>query len=553
MTGTIIDKATGEALIYNGHPVTVSVPFTANGTEGSVEVTFPDMPRSAVEGKTLVAYERLEKVVTIDLGSRETEDDAVSGIALDYVVVALHEDINDEAQTVRFPVIHTTATVDGEHIALITESVTITDVVEYSGLKEDEDYVMTGYLVDKATGEAILGADGNKITSSVEFTTTSSSGTVTVTFTVPGELVAGKSIVVFEDCSQNNVSLAIHADINDENQTVTFPSIGTTAIDRATGTHQLSYGETTTIVDTIAYAGLIPGKTYTVSGTLMDQTTGQALTVAGATASKTFTAEAADGSVDVVFTINTKVLQGRTLVAFETLTYDNRTIAVHNDITDATQTTYESLIHTVAHDGTGNKTVGLGQAVRIVDTVRYENLVVGQSFTLEGQLVDKANGNVVATATATFIPTALSGEATVTFTVDTRSLAGHSLVAYETVRTTATNVVVGEHKDINDADQTVNISNNTVTPTPTGTVTPTATPTPVSTATPTPTPTSGRPTATPTPVPTTNRTYQTGITRYATLYVTIAVIILLVAAGATVGYIVYTKKKAAKSDDNSVN
>ena len=124
MTGTIIDKATGEALIYNGQPVTVSVPFTANGTEGSVDVVFPEMPRSAVEGKTLVAYERLEKVVAIDLGTETAEDNTASEPMTQNVVVALHEDINDEAQTVRFPVIHTTATVEGEHIALISETVT---------------------------------------------------------------------------------------------------------------------------------------------------------------------------------------------------------------------------------------------------------------------------------------------------------------------------------------------------------------------------------------------------------------------------------------------
>lgn len=496
LNGKLMDKNSNTVLTdAEGNEITASVTFTATSREGDVDVTFV-FDASLAEGKTLVAFEEIPEV-------------------------AVHADINDEDQTVRFPKIGTTATVDGEHIAVVTDSITITDVVEYSGLRENEDYVMTGYLVDKATGEAILDASGNKITSSVEFTTEASSGSVTVTFVVPGELVAGKSVVVFEDCLQNDTSIAVHADINDENQTVTFPSIGTTAIDQATGTHQMSYSTTTTVVDTIEYSGLIPGRTYTVSGTLMDKTTGQALSVAGATASKTFTAGSANGSVALTFSINTTALQGKTLVAFETLTYEGRTIATHADIEDADQSVYEMLIHTVATNGAGEHYVDRGTAVQVVDTVYYENLVVGQSYTIEGQLVDKANSNVVATATTTFISTEATGTVQVVFTVNTTDLAGHSLVAFETARTTASNVVIGEHKDLFDADQTVSVRDVV---------------------------------ATPTPVPTTGRNqYQTGITQYATLYVVIAIVVLAVAVSATVGYIIYTKKKTAKSDTNDVN
>jgi hypothetical protein len=537
VTGTIIDKATGEVFTHEGKEVKMSQTFTAEGTEGVVYVDFGELPKSAVEGKTLVAYERLEKVVTA-----EAEDGTTTTTN---VVVALHEDINDESQTVRFPVIHTTATVDGEHIALATENVTIVDVVEYSGLKANEDYVMTGYLVDASTSEPIVDAEGNQITKSVEFTTESENGTVTVEFTVPGNLVAGKKVVVFENCTQNDKSIAVHYDVEDKNQTVTFPDIGTTAIDKATETQQLAMQKTTTIVDTVAYKGLIPGKEYTVTGTLMDKATGEALNVEGATATKTFTAENEDGAVEVEFTIDTSALQSKVLVAFETLTYNGKTIAVHNDIEDVKQTVYKLAIRTTATNGAGAKTVGIGKEIEVVDTVAYENLVIGNSYTVEGQLIDKADESVVATATATFIPTEMTGTVDVIFKVDTTNLANHSLVAFETVKTTATNVVIGEHKDLNDADQTVTVSKDAPTPTPAGTVTPTPTATPTPTVTPTP-----GPTATPTPPPTTGKNkYQTGITQYAGLYVVLAVTVLVVAAGATVGYIIYTRKKAEKSDN----
>ena len=74
-------------------------------------------------------------------------------------------------------------------------------------------------------------------------------------------------------------------------------------------------------MDTVAYKNLIPGKEYTVKGTLMDKETKKELQINGktVTAEKTFTAEKADGSVELEFTFDGSALGGKKIVVFEKL------------------------------------------------------------------------------------------------------------------------------------------------------------------------------------------------------------------------------------------
>ena len=123
------------------------------------------------------------------------------------------------------PKIGTTATVDGQHTAEPTGEITIVDVVAYSGLTPGETYKMSGVLMDKATGEPLL-VDGAKITSEVEFTPESASGTVELTYTLDASTLAGATIVVFETLYSDGVEIAAHADINDEGQTITIEPRG---------------------------------------------------------------------------------------------------------------------------------------------------------------------------------------------------------------------------------------------------------------------------------------------------------------------------------------
>ena len=200
LKGVLMDKATGEPLLVNDQQVTSEATFTPAEASGTIDVLFT-FDASALTGKAVVVFE------TLYIGEEE---------------VTSHTDIEDEGQTVAFvegPKIGTTATVDGQHTADPTGEITIVDVVEYTGLTPGETYTVSGVLMDKATGNTLL-VDGAEVTAEVEFTPESADGTVELTYTLDASALAGTTIVVFETLYQDDVEIAAHADINDENQTV---------------------------------------------------------------------------------------------------------------------------------------------------------------------------------------------------------------------------------------------------------------------------------------------------------------------------------------------
>ena len=327
LTGVLMDKETGEPLLIGEGEeqtqVTSEATFTPAEPNGTIDVLFI-FDASALTGKAVVVFE------TLYIGEEE---------------VTSHTDIEDEGQTVTFtetPKIGTTATVDGQHTASPTGEITIVDVVAYSGLTPGETYKMSGVLMDKATGEALL-VDGAEITAEREFVAEESTGTMELTYTLDASALGGTTIVVFETLYSGGVEIAAHADINDEAQTVEIiepekPTLGTTAT--VDGQHTADPSGEIIIVDVVEYTGLTPGETYTVSGVLMDKATGNTLLVDGAevTAEVEFTPEAADGTVELTYTLDANALAGTTIVVFETLYQDGVEIAAHADINDEAQT-----------------------------------------------------------------------------------------------------------------------------------------------------------------------------------------------------------------------
>ncbi len=89
--------------------------------------------------------------------------------------------------------------------------VIIVDTVEYKGLKKGETYKLTGTLMNKETGKPFM-VNGKPVTAEKTFKARRSSGTVDMVFTVDGELLKGKTTVVFEDLYQDDIKLAVHAD-----------------------------------------------------------------------------------------------------------------------------------------------------------------------------------------------------------------------------------------------------------------------------------------------------------------------------------------------------
>lgn len=154
--------------------------------------------------------------------------------------------------------------------------------------------------------------------------------------------------------------------------------IGTTATDQESGTHCAKPDEEVTIVDTVSYSGLVPGREYTLSGTLMNKETGKALTDESGneiTAETVFTAESSSGKEEVTFTFDASAMGGGAVVVFEDLYQDDVLLATHAKITDEGQTVYFPQIHTAASDEqTGTHTAFAEKEVTIHDTVSYSGL-----------------------------------------------------------------------------------------------------------------------------------------------------------------------------------
>ena len=443
LSGVLMDKETGKELLVDGEPVTQEMAFTAGRASGTKKLKF-EFDTTGLAGKSFVVYETL---------------------TLEDVEVAEHKDINDEGQTIHIPAAQTTAIDDSSKINVseAKKEVSVTDTVAYRNLVPGKEYTVRGTAVDKETGEPLTDADGNELVSTAKFTAASADGSVDVKFTFDGTAMAGRSVVFFENVYYTDKLIAVHADIDDEAQTVHIPLIFTSVKDKDTDSHMSLAGSDVTLTDTVAYRNLVPGKTYTVSGTLMDQRTGKAVTVNGksVTSSADFTPDTADGETKVDFHFNTKGLDDTTVVVFEKMFYGKAEIAAHEDINDKGQTIYIPSVKTTAIDEkTATKLTLAEKDIHIVDKVAYRNLVPGEKYTVTGTAIDKTTGETLkddagkdVTAKASFKAEKANGTVDVEFVFDGSTLAGKTVVMYENIY--YNNKLVGVHADISDEAQII--------------------------------------------------------------------------------------------------
>lgn len=122
----------------------------------------------------------------------------------------------------KIPELGTTATIDGKKEFTVNGDITIDDVVSYKHLTAGKEYTIKGVLMDKSTGKPFL-VDGKEVNSEVTFTPETADGEVTVSFTFDGSVITKDTeIVVFETLYRDETKIAVHADIDDKDQTVTI-------------------------------------------------------------------------------------------------------------------------------------------------------------------------------------------------------------------------------------------------------------------------------------------------------------------------------------------
>lgn len=209
-----------------------------------------------------------------------------------------------------------------------------------------------GLKIDRETGENITGAlfglfsiTETKFTEETAILTSESNEEGIFTFeNVPyGEYIVSE-LKPAEGYLPNEENYTVTISENKEIIEITvendkIPEIRTKAsID---GKKEFTANGDITIDDVVSYKNLTAGKKYTISGVLMDKSTGKAFLVDGkeVCSEVTFTPETSDGEVTVSFTFDGSVITADTeIVVFETLYRDETEIAVHADIDDKDQT-----------------------------------------------------------------------------------------------------------------------------------------------------------------------------------------------------------------------
>lgn len=256
VTGVLMDKETGEKLLVDSKEITAETVFVPETKNGSVDVTFI-FDATGLHGKEIVVFEDLYR---------------------ENVLLATHADINDEGQTIKVknPEIGTKATADGKK-EITADKITITDVVSYKDLTPGKEYKLTGVLMNKATNDKLL-IDGKEITAEATFTPKAPTGEVEMTFTFDArELTAETEVVVFETLYRDGIEIAVHADIEDEGQTVKIlplhGSIMTTKVNADDPTDKIS-GATFGVYSDADGDGIFNAKTDKLVGTLQEDDTG---------------------------------------------------------------------------------------------------------------------------------------------------------------------------------------------------------------------------------------------------------------------------------------
>ncbi len=203
LKGTLMNKDTGSALKDGaGKDITAQKKFTPQSADGTVVVDFK-LDASKLAGITTVVFEDL-------FGTNGS-------------LLASHKDINDKDQTVKFISIGTEAKTDtGSHVQIIKNDVIINDTVSYTGLTPGTEYTLKGTLMNKDTGKPMTDSSGKEITAETTFTPKEANGTAVVVFKFNAVGFDSIETVAFEKLYNKGTVVAVHEDINDKNQQISF-------------------------------------------------------------------------------------------------------------------------------------------------------------------------------------------------------------------------------------------------------------------------------------------------------------------------------------------
>lgn len=327
-------------------------------------------------------------------------------------------------------------------------------------------------------------------------------------------LTVCENLYIYEPNGVTRHLYLAHTDVTNTKQQVTIPGIRTTLLDtkvdtfdptadtfgnytNSTGyTKHIAYGTDETLTDYITFINLIPGQEYEVSGVLKNPETGEDVLDASGnpyTATKTFTPTTKNGVVEVYFYHVDTTKFTTAVVAFEDLYHNGFNVASHAELKDTWQGLHPqpTVITNYLDVQSNSHGAVIGTAVPVTDTVDLTCLVVGETYTLDTVIYN--DNNQVFTTKTTFVAgtdseiatwgtpyqvldgiDVVDGTITIKTTIDTSGLINitvdpvtgvitdfkTSIVA--TQKLTYKDVLIAEHTDKSDEDQTVTIESVTV-------------------------------------------------------------------------------------------
>ena len=218
-TGVLMDKATGKPYVDSeGNTYTKKVVFIPQSSDGYVIVPFENVkvPLDLID---LVVFES----VRCENGTNP---------------IAVHEDINDEGQTVRRPSCKTVATtVKGDKAFLKNSTVTIVDRVSYENLEVGHTYYAKATL--RLTDGTEVTSKGNEVVSLQKFEPEEPSGVVEVKLKFKAtDLDSGDTVVVIENIydmsteeeaaagiQNEDIRVISHEDLDNKDQSLSVTNV----------------------------------------------------------------------------------------------------------------------------------------------------------------------------------------------------------------------------------------------------------------------------------------------------------------------------------------
>lgn len=285
------------------------------------------------------------------------------------------------------PVTVTTTAVSkatNKHIGQKKAGEVIMDTVHMTGLVRGRKYRLDAQLMNKDTGNAIRGASASK-----EFTASASDMDMVMEIsTDPGKLPEGAGVVVFETLYRTSkihsesvpVELKRHHDLNDTEQTVTYPSIFTEAS---------MQNHNNEVKDVIHYKNLLPNMKYVFKGWLVDTATGTKVPDSDSRKEMDIGSDTSGKTEMILKTGKYDSMNGHSMTAFEELyIVDNVSgsekeilIAEHKDKNDSKQTVGVFQDLKIKKIVTGN----LGDITKKFEfTAEFNGLVPGEAYSMEG-------------------------------------------------------------------------------------------------------------------------------------------------------------------------